>query len=36
MGDEKCMVLKAEPVMSDVPRKEQAAFIEKLIKEGTV
>lgn len=33
-GSEKCMVLKAEPEMTDVPRKEQVRFIEKLIREG--
>ena len=34
-GSEKCMILKAEPEMADVPRKEQAAFMEKLIREGS-
>ena len=29
MGDEKCMLLSAQPHMGDVPRKEQAAFIQK-------
>ncbi|MGN1251086.1 MAG: carboxylesterase family protein, partial [Candidatus Spyradocola sp.] len=29
MGDEKCMLLSAQPHMGDVPRKEQAAFLQK-------
>ena len=29
MGDERCMLLSAQPHMGDVPRKEQAAFIQR-------
>ena len=29
MGDERCMLLNAQPHMGDVPRKEQAAFLQK-------
>lgn len=31
-GDSRCMVLKAEPEMREVPRSEQAAFLEKVIR----
>lgn len=35
-GDDQCMILKAEPEMADVPRKEQARFMETLIREGSI